>query len=440
MEYGQRYQRFVERQLTLSDQATIYGCCGLFDMCADTDVISLSLQGSDPFMDWLGWQASDVCIMRKEFIAWMRPEQDGDDCTTGWVAPCADPHETEWGKCDWVLEDFGNIGREGPTRDITKTDQRYCEKQPRYRIDGTQINDDLEWDLVVTAEVLMQDVRRGIVNGNAANANQFDGLQRIVRTGYTNSTGGACQMMDANVIDWNGNALAGGAGITWNGTAQPAGFDFVDYLLAVFRRVKTRITWAPALAAQQMRVGDVIIVGPTMLNTCLLDFFTCWSVCDGAEFNEVNLQSYEARQFRTQLLGGMFGHGRIYLDGHEIPLLNYDYGLINGPTTGDMYMLFGAVGNVKVLHGQYNDMRNAVANGGADYFYTDGGRFLGRKVSENLCLLQRLWFQPRLVAWAPWLQTRFQDVVCSLPGGHLSPDPCETSYFSQDSYSVVACP
>lgn len=438
---NEQAERLIERQnLTLSDLATIYGCCGLFDLCADQDVLSLSLQGADPFLDWLGWQASDVCIIHKEFIAWMRPEQDGGDCTDGWLPDvCHDPNTIEWGKCDWQINDFGTIGRQGPARDIAKTDLRYCERQPRYRIDGTLVDDDMEYDLIVTAEVLLQDLRRGIVNGNAANAAQFDGLQRLVRTGYTNTTGGACQMMDANVVNWNSNPMAGGAGITWNGTAQPAGFDFVDYLLAVYRRIRQRIGWSPQLAAQQLKVGDIVLAMPSMFLQCLMDFYTCWSVCTGGTDNPVTIDSYEARQFRTQLLGGMFGQGRIFLDGFEIPLIGYDWGLINGPTTGDIYMLTGQIGNVKVLHGQYNDMRNGAA-GRDEYFYTDGGRFLGKRDNDNRCELRKLWMDPRLICWAPWAQARFQDVICTQPGGQLSPDPCETSFFPQTSFSVAACP
>lgn len=430
-----------ERQnLTLSNLATIYGCCGLFDICADQDVLSLSMKGAEPFLDWVGWQASDVCVIRKEFIAWMRPEQTGANCTEGFIPnPCEDPEGTEWGKCDFVLEDFGTIGRQGPVRDITKTDIRYCERQPRYRIDGTAVTDDLEYDLVVTGEVLLQDLRRYIITGNATTAGLFDGLQRLIRTGYTNSTGGACQMMDANVINWNSNPMAGGAGITWNGTAQPLGYNFIDYLLAVYRRIRERISWSPTLAAQRMNVGDMVLMMPNMLIQCLLDHYTCWSVCDGSQFNEVAIQSYEARTFRTQLLGGMFGYGRIWLDGFEIPLIGYDWETITGPTRGDVYFLTGSVGNVKVLHGQYNDM-TAAASGRDEYFYTDGGRFLGKRDNDNLCELQKLWMEPRLLMWAPWAEARFQDVVCTQPGGHLSPDPCDTSYFPMTSFSVVECP
>jgi len=429
-----------ERQaLTLSDLATIYGCCGLFDMCADEDLMSLHFAGTEPFMDWLGWIATNICLIRKEFIAWMRPDAD---CSEGFLAnPCEDPEGVEWGKCDFTLEDFGRLRRGGPVRDVTKNDVRYCERQPRYRLDGTPVTDDREYDARVITEVVVQDLRRYIVTGNVATAGQFDGLQRLARNGYTNANGTACQMMDSIVVNWNSNAMAGGAGITWNGAAVGANWNFVDVLLSVYRRIRSRLRWSPPLRAQPLGVGDIVLVMPDFLVQCLLDHYTCWRVCDGSEFNPVAIQSYEARTFRDKLLGGQFGGGRIWLDGFEIPIIPYDWELINGPTTGDIYFLTGAVGNVKVIHGEYNNMAT-VPDGypEGDYYYTDGGRLLGWLERDHTCIQQILEMQPRLLCWAPWAQARFQNVRCAIPGGPLSPDPCAESYFPLDSFSVAQCP
>ncbi len=243
--------------------------------------------------------------------------------------------------------------------------------------------------------------------------------------------------MDSIIVDWNGNTLAGGAGITWNGAAIAATWDFIDVLLAVFRRIRQRISWAPALAAQGLRVGDIVLMMPTFMTRCLLDSFTCWSVCANAV-----IDTYEARQFRQQLNGGMFGDGRIYLDGFEIPLLAYDWGTINGPTTADIYLLTGRVGNIRTLNGQFNDMRSVPGSypGGVEYAYTDGGRILTWTNRDHTCVQQIVEMQPRILAWAPWAQARFQDVVCAQPGGPLSPDPLETSFFPETSFSVAACP
>jgi len=434
-------ERNERQRLTLSSLATVYGCCGLFDMCADADLVSLSMQGADPFLDWLGWEATDVCVIKKSFITWIRPEQSGG-CTDGYLAdPCADPYGTEWGECDFTLEDFARLRRHGPVRDVTMNDVRYCERQPRYRLDGTMINDDREYDARVIAEVQLQDLRRMVVTGNGATAGQFSGLENLVVTGYTNSSGRTCAMMDSIVIDWNSNGMAGGAGITWSGNAIAATWNFVDVLLAVFRRIRQRISWSPTLASQMGAGVDMVLVLPTFLVQCLLDHYTCWSVCDGSQYNEVAIQSYEARAFRNSLLGGRFGFGRIWLDGTEIPLIAYDWELIKGPHCGDIYLLTGGVGTVKTISGQYLNMSSVPgAYPEADYSVTDGGRFLRWVERDHTCVEQVAEMRPRMLMWAPWAQTRFQDVCCDVPGGPLSPDPCETSFFPETSFSVAACP
>ena len=431
-----------QQRLTLSDLATVYGCCGLFDMCADADLISLSMQGADQFLDWIGWESTDVCVIKKSFISWIRPEQSQGACTDGYLGdPCADPNGVEWGECDFTLEDFARLRREGPVRDVTMNDVRYCERQPRYRLDGSPITDSREFDAVVTAEVILQDLRRMVITGNDTTAGQFDGLENLVVTGYTNSSGRECEIMDSTVVDWNQNGMAGGAGITVNGTAIAATWNLVDVLLSVWRRTIQRLRLSPPLASRLGQGVDVVLVLPTHLKDCLLDHYTCWSVCDGSQYNEVALQSYEARQFRRSLLGGRFGDGQITLDSTTIPLITYDWGTIKGPTCGDMYLLVGAVGGLKLISGQYLDMRS-VPNTypGTDYWVSDGGRFLHWSEQDHTCVKEIEEIRPRILMWAPWAQTRFQDVCCASVFDPLSPDPCETSFFPESSFSIAACP
>jgi len=430
-----------QRRMSVSDLATIYGCCELFDMCSDDALVSLTMQGADPFLDWLGWEGTDVCVIKKNFISWMRPDQYLGDCTEGYQAdPCETPNSIEWGACDFTLEDFGRLRRRGPVRDVTYNDVRYCEKQPRYRLDGTRIEDIREFDSVVVAEVLLQDLRRMVITGNGATAGQFDGLEHLVVTGYTNSSGGHCTSMDSLVVDWNNNGMAGGAGITVNGDAIAATWNFVDVLLAVYRRVVQRIRWAPTLAAQLGRGLDMILVMPDFLAQCLLDFYTCWRVCDGSQYNETALQTYEARQFRQSLLGGRFGGGKIWLDGFEISILPYEWELIKGPSCGDIYLLTGAVGGLKTISSQYLDMNSVPDAYPTDKFWvSDGGRFLHWLETDETCVAQREEIRPRMLMWAPWAQVRFQDVCCQTVLDPLSPNPCDTSFFPESSFSVAAC-
>lgn len=405
--------------------APIFGCEALFDICTDAALMSLSFEGTAPFLDWIGWERTDVCKITKSFINFVRAEASNGVASQGWLAdPCDDPNGYEVDYCDFTLTDFARLRRESPTRDITKAGLRYCEIQPRYRLDGSPINNQREYDFRMATEVLLQDLKPMVVEGNKATAGQFSGLELLVKTGYTDSDGTSCPAMDSIVVDWNNRGMDGGAGITWNGAAVASTYGFIDILLAAFRRIRHRIRMAPALAAQRMAVGDMVLLLPEDFVGCVLDAFTCWSVCPDEAFQD----TYEGRTFRTSLMGGMFGAGRITLDGFEIPVMPYDWGLINSGQTFDAYLLTGSVGNVKIIQGQYNDLTIAQTERGDKFSAMDGGRLLGWAEDRHTCEVQVVEMQPRLLMWAPWAQARFEDVVCAVPGGVLSADPWNT-YF-----------
>lgn len=427
----------VAERLTVDTAPTLYECYGLFDLCSDRDLMSLSFQGQEPFLDWLGWQAEVNCIIRKSFITWVRPELCAD---AGLANPCADPISGEFGTCDFQLRDFARLRAMGPVRDITQNAMQFCINQPRYRLDGSMIMDTREWDIRISMEVIMQSLKKMVITGNKATAGQFDGLQQLIRTGYTDPDGKPCSSMDSVVVDWNGNGFAGGAGITWNGAPVAATFNLIDVLLAIFRRVRQRVQWAPALASQRWTTGNTILVMPSFLVNCLLDYFTCWTVCSS---NNMSIETLEARRFRDSLLGSLYGYGRITLDGLEIPVISYDWGTIQGPTRGDIYFLTGQLGTQRLINGQYLSMSNVERSGypGAleKFDVLDGGKLLTWSESDHTCIEQILEMRPRLLSWAPWAQARIEDVACAGVLGPLSPDPCDTSFFpeTRDRKSVV---
>lgn len=405
--------------------AALFGCEPLFDICTDSALMSLSFEGTAPFLDWIGWERTDVCVIKKAFINFVRAEASGGNPSAGWLAdPCADPNSFEVDYCDFTLTDFARLRRESPTRDVTKNNLRYCDIQPRYRLDGSQITSQREYDFRLATEVLLQDLKKMVINGNKSTSGQFSGLELLVKTGYTDSDGSACPMMDSIVIDFNNNTLSGGNGMTWNGAAIANTYGYIDLLHAAYRRIRHRIQMAPALAAQRMRVGDMILLLPHDFVSCVLDAFTCWTVCDG---DITGLDSLEARDYRNSLNGGLYGAGRIYIDGFEIPIMPFDWGLISSGQTFDSYLLTGAVGNVKLIQGQYNDLSLAAAENDK-FSSTDGGRLLNWGESRHTCEVQIAEMQPRLLMWAPWAQARIMDAVCDVPGGVISADPWD-NYF-----------
>ncbi len=433
-------QQMIQREtaLTISTAASPFGCCDFFDSCTD-EIFSLYFKGKLDLLDWMGFNVTDVCERSIAFIEWVRPEQSGGNDTVGYLSdPCADPNGIEFGTCTLSVNDFGRYAREGPVRDVMIT-EKFCKTRPRYFLDGTPVTTEAMWDMMFTMDQMLNDIRVDLITGNkTANAGQFDGLQQWVATDYD------CQGLNSYVLDWNNNSMDGGGGITLNGQATPATFNIVDWLLDLHRNIMQRISWSPVLSNQAMQTGDMILLMPTFMTRCLLDFFACWSVCPGAQYEEIQKNLREINDFRFSLNGGMFGHGQISLDGHTIPLLAYDWGLINGPTRGDMYLLTGQIGSQRIWEGEHLSAETAVSRLPSSlsgrFESTDGGRVLVKSVSDNECYQIRQWMHPRLWCMAPWAQVRIQNVVCQTPSGPLSPNPADTSFFITSSFTAANCP
>ena len=399
----------------------------LFDCCGDNDLMSLTVAGASPFLDWIGWQGTDVYRLVREYLLFTRAKATAAGsgvASAGWLCdPCADPNSVETEFCELEVEGFARLRRMGPTRDITKVGLNYCETSPRYRIDGVQISDDLEYDMLRATEVLIQDLSGLIVTGDADTCGQFDGLESLVKTGYD------CCTLDSILIDWNESGMAESTGATWNGDPIPDDTSFINLLKALVRRIRQRVRMVPSLGGRNFVTGDIILVMPGSFIPCLLDAFTCYSVCNSGFFGSVWLNK-EDRLFRDSLNGGMFGAGEITIEGLVIPIMPFDYGLINSGNTFDAYLLTRGIGNRRWLYGQYNNM-NPVSARSPEYRATDGGRLLEWDVEDHTCVERVVEMQPRLVLEAPWAQVRISDISCDALGGPLSGDPW-SEYFPYD--------
>ena len=81
--------------------------------------------------------------------------------------------------------------------------------------------------------------------------------------------------------------------------------------MAVYRHIRQDLGYAPALG-NRLGVGDMILVMPTFMTQCLLDAYTCWSVCPGGGTIDYNfMNTFEGRRYRDALNGGLFGFGGV---------------------------------------------------------------------------------------------------------------------------------
>lgn len=427
-----------EASLTLSTMASMYGCCGLFEPCGSNDLLSLTVE-QEALLDWLGWRANNECRQFVKLITYVGPAGTYSDTeATGAAAACDDAAGVEFGTCELLLPDKGRIKRAGPVRDLTENNLKICDQYPVFMKDGSQISDEIMWSLTLAGMALKQDLKRMLITGNAASANQFSGLQTLVNTGYVDATSGRrCSSQDSIVVNWN-NALMSAAG--------PNGSNvLVDYLIDIVRRIRTRAAWANLGG---IATGDMVLVMPSFLRDCLLDAFTCWSVCTGNQYDETFLNTFEGRTFRNGLNGGTYGAGQIFVDGQPVPIITYDWMAIDAGHApnfvGDIYVLTRRVGNVPVLWGQFIDMTTPAARfaeeaGYAHYRALDGGKFLAYWKTDNECTQATLVMRPNLYLSAPWAQARIQNVACGRPLAPLSADPT-SSYYAEEYLAAATCP
>ena len=422
---------------------------GIFSLCADDGLISLTLgPQSNKLANWLDWESTNVKKQTMGMIPWVR----GDEGTRqGWLAdPCGDANSVEFGEIEIEYDTFGRLRRASPVTDITEGAMRMCDRQPRYRLDGTRINDELEFRAVLTAEGVAQDFASQIIVGNKSTAGQFDGLRRIIRTGFTDRSGVRSYLMDSIIIDWNHRPVSGGAGITWTdgrgARAVPSNANLVDVLRSIWRIIMIRAKMAPALASRGFLEGEAIIVATDEIIHELKDLFTYWSLYDGQQYYEAVYNSADGRQFRESLNGGLYGDGYIDLHGFRIHFISYGYELMTGPASSEVMLLVKSCGGFKTLWGQHIDMNEAASldrynefsASGTSFMASDNGRFLHFQEEDKTCIQQFVELRPRLVALAPWSLARIQNVRPSSIGGHIGSDPMDSSFFPESSFPVAA--
>jgi hypothetical protein len=403
---GATGQAEKEASLTLSTVAPMYGCTPLWSPTGSNDLLTLSVP-DDKFSTWLGWQANDECTQTVKLLSYVGPADAGGSPSNGAAAACADAPGSEYGACEIMLPDKGRIKRSGPVRDVTEVNRRPYQGFPMFTKQGKPISNDLVWSFTVAGNTLKQDLMRMLITGNNSNANEFAGLETLITTGYKDmNTGNRCRAMDSTVLAWSSQPMSYKA----DGTHT-----FVDYLIAIVRKIRNR---ANATGLGGIAYGDMVLMMPDYLRNALLDSFTCWSVCPGAQYNEANMQTFEARNFRNSLNGGLYGDGQITVDGEQIPILVNGWMTIGQAApyfTGDVYVLTRMVGNVPLMYGQYINMDTASAAlemeaPEAHYKAVDGGRFLTYWKYDNECVQSTIVMRPNLFVRGPWAQARITDV------------------------------
>lgn len=413
------YQQMVRGQKAAYDAAPgvmIYGQ-GLFSLCGDNDVISLLVR-DEGFLRWLNWSPNNAIVRPVKMLTWVGPEGTSEaDIQPGWLADdCPVPNSVEWGKCE-INFSKGQYGRCG--QDIAALDigLKYCDQEPTYRINGTLVDNDAEWQASLASMVLRDDVSEGLIIGDHSTPGQFDGLENLIVDGYTDfRNGDVCPQVDSIVVDWN--------------NAGPA--DLPPLIAEIVQRIRYR-----ARGSGGVNPADMVIMLPGFLRDCLVDVYACEQPCGtGTAGNPITNIVVDARNARDRyLVGGQYGDGFISVNGTPISFLVNDWiPFASCPGGGansyasDIYILTRQVGPRQVIFGEFQDLGAGAAElnrqFGGGYRITDGGRFLVYSRQDETCFNTCLITRPGLVISAPWAQARIANVCCSVNSlTPLSPNP-----------------
>jgi len=273
-----------------------------------------------------------------------------------------------------------------------------------------------------------------LIYGNRASANEMDGLQRLVKTGYTDCrTGGACPNVDSIVVDWQHDGF--------NGTCNGHG-NIIGKLTDIFRRFKLRAK------PRRLNPNDMVIMLPTFMRDALVNYW--------AQFGSflvtgtIQIDATEIFRRREQFItGGQFGDGWVPIDGQPISFLVNDYLPMDqciedcaaGGYSSDIYFLTRRLGNMDIAYGVYQDFSDTVGPAlasrfGADRFQTtDGGMFLLYQMLRNeVCFNTCISMRPGLHIAAPFLQARVYDVCATAQFEPISKVP-DSYYFMYQVHS-----
>jgi len=381
---------------------------GMFGYCGPDEVVGAYVNGH-PFSQWIGWTGDRFERRAVKILTSLGPEGPQYTPSSGvMTGKCAECNGVQWEKCEIDMTK-GLLCRCGSEIAAVDIDYGYCKEQPVFRVDGTIIKDDAEWQASLAANALSQDLETMLVQGNRANLNETDGLERVVRHGYTDCrTQSACEAVDSILVDWAFDGLNGAVNLHGN---------IIQKITDIIRRFKLRAKGHGGINI----ASDVTIMLPTHLRDALVDYWATFGtfLVTGQIAIDATVM-FERRE--SFIKGGLFGDGWVPVDGVPVSLLCNDYipfGGANG-SCSDIYILTRRLGTVITLMGVFQDFSGAGAalasRFGADRFsITDGGRFLvyNRNTQEtcfNTCIITR----PGLYCSAPWLQARIYD-VCVTP-------------------------
>lgn len=413
LERSGQIQRTMDEGGTLVKRAGTnpYGAQGFLDPSGNNDFMSLVAPGMDALSSAVDHIPTTVHEKRVDFIEYMKPQDvvDGNP-RPGSIADesARRPKATSKAR-QFRVNGFTHVGVSGEDISIYG-DGAQRETAPRFYLDGSPLDGNQEYQMVVAGSVMMQNYDVLRVDGEFktdADGKVYEtkGLKEWVNVGQVDADGQPFNAMNSTVINWNHTGLES-SGATFvdaqnpNALAPKASTDGVglfEYLERDQVRRMMKVNKLPGMSWQDVGVSD----------RALLCNVSHWYalLMEGAKkiVAESSRNASIRAELRELMQGGPFGFGVLPLATGDMPLI------ITEGVGNDLYSLVFRIGGESVLYKEYFDMSNIrrkvttidITDNGKIHFYNTETQTLDYVTCDSM-----LRWMPR----TPFLNTRIVGV------------------------------
>lgn len=401
----------------------LYESGGLFGRCDGPNTLINAMVGPIGFEKYLTWIGTDT---EKEFVdAWKAIEETGSEQSTG----CGDCVRIRLKACAQFYC-FGRFCRQTDELQFDRLGVRANQNVPVRTLFGA-VTDDMGNVLIpmgaqITDAFAIQSravgyslrLKNGTMlwNGNPQNNTddtymEYKGFQLVVNTGkYDAYTDLSCDSIDSFLMNFAYN----------NPTADGA------YAIRQwFHRMVGQLKYRAERAGLDWDSSTMYIVMSQNMWDCVSRVYACagTDLCSVSGQNRIVINADQAQARYEEYLSSMM----LPVDGKMYPvvidnLIPETAGQANG-TCSDIYFITTEIDGETITYGQYQDFNMTYGRtrqelvslfGSDDIAITDGGRYALVRDNSRGCFDVQAYTKPRVVAKAPWLAGRIQNVCCNV--------------------------
>lgn len=304
------------------------------------------------------------------------------------------------------------------------------------RLPNVDLSSEVAIQLYILATTLARQAATVELDGNPATAytatdlgwiREPTGLSRLIKTGWTDISGAACNALDSIVVDWDA-AVDAASSASYSGGDLPRLLnDIHSSLMSIARGVGMPDTrW-------QVVMPEPLFAQLVFKMACSYALARC---ADGAVGTPIGRTMTEIEARYNEMRGGNY----LLLNGMQVPVgftSGYEMDTSVAPVTGASIFfvpMTGAGRDLTFL--EYFPLDNPAVqawnrlSNTTDRFYTNNGMYGFASRSSGFCDQLLVTHRPRLVLETPFLAARVDNITFNLTVGWRSPFPGNSSYYN----------